>query len=110
MIERKECMTSELQEELKLDAAYAREVSDTEEAQRLQNAILDAINAYFDYLNAKSVLTKEEGEAGFEDKPWKCDALVAEMTVADYGSCEIRLVGGAIDRLGHQPRGKLKRH
>ena len=85
------------------DVTHERQVADLPEAQVLIHAICEAMRAYWDYLERSGVLFTDE-----EYPQAKCDALVATMPMGEYGTIDIALKGGALDRLyedGEKPAG-----
>jgi hypothetical protein len=74
-----------------LDAAHETKAFDTQEAKRLQAAIENAMQAYWEYLERHGVVFNDDGDA-------KCAALVAKIDMSDL-ACWITLEGGALERL-----------
>src|SRR6516162_8256186 len=72
-------------DDLKFDeAAYAREVQDTEEAEKLRNAVWNALDAYADYLDRHGLVWdyKKVEEALREEEEEGVDYLKADKLIA----------------------------
>jgi hypothetical protein len=90
----------------RFERGHERGIANTEEAQRLQRAIFDALRAYADYLDRHGLIWDMPPDDGEEPElpTLKADCLVATI---DFRSTEeeigpiydITLKGGAIDRI-----------
>jgi hypothetical protein len=98
--------------QLELDAAREREIADSEEGQAHIDAICKAMMNYWNFLEERGLIWAKDKDGDFVDGPPKCTALVAEMTVSDYGACSVWLKDGALERLyadlPRDDRGRLK--
>jgi hypothetical protein len=83
-----------------IEAQHEREVAGSPEAQALQNAICEAVNAYSDFLERRGVIW----EFGVypDDPDWprlKAEALVITLDYGLANGIEIILKDGALDRV-----------
>ena len=83
------------------DVTYERQVTDLPEARRLIHAICNAMWAYRDFLADHGLIWKDLDGLADGENPCKVKKLIAEISYeeSEYGEgCEIKIVGGALDR------------
>jgi hypothetical protein len=86
--------------DLMAEAKHEREVADSPEAQALQKAIWEAVNAYSEFLERHDVIW--EFGADRDDPDWprlKAQALVITLDYGLANGIEIRLKDGALERV-----------
>jgi hypothetical protein len=84
-----------------LDITHERQVADLPEARRLIDAICKAMLAYRDFLDEHGMIWKDLSNLDPTEDTCKAEKLIAEINF-DYPDCgevcDIRLIGGALDR------------
>ena len=83
--------------ELLEEAAREREVADGPEGQPLQEAIINAVNAYSDFLERNNLIW--DGEADPLLPRLKGQSLVVTLDFGKCGDIDITLKDGALDRV-----------
>ena len=86
--------------DLMVEANREREVSDSQEAKALQEAIFKAVNAYSEFLDRHGLIW--EFGVDPDDPDWPRLKAQALVVTVDYGRCngiDITLKDGALDRV-----------
>ena len=82
---------------LAIEAAHETKVASSPEAQALEDAICNAVRAYWDFLERHSMIWEERPD-GFPRL--KAQALVVTLDYGDRNNAvDITLKGGALDRV-----------
>jgi hypothetical protein len=82
---------------LMLEAMIERNVSNMPEAELLQEAIFNTVQAYADFLESHGLIWEDRPEP--EPVRMKAAALVVTLDFSDPGTIDISLKDGALDRV-----------